>query len=303
MDLADALYDRLQAAVRATAPRQHPLTIGEIYQRLIPYRAVRAEQGVLEFAAYEHALLRLLAGEGKRLEVRDPHAREELQRELASVNPILGVYRDYADAVVQLLGGNGDEAPGQPAATPAARPAPPAAPPQPGAPRPAPGQPAASRSPSGEPAPAASRTSSAAGSPTANAAPRPPSAPATPPRTPSPPATPPRTPSGQARPAAGAPPARPTQRQQPAPAQPRPDAGPPAPSRPAPGASTPPPASTAKRCRSCRETLPSVDEIRFCPFCGVSQGAEPCATCGTPLEGGWSFCIRCGAGAERSPAR
>ena len=37
----------------------------------------------------------LLSGEGGHLVVRDPQALEEIRRELASTNPILGIYRDY----------------------------------------------------------------------------------------------------------------------------------------------------------------------------------------------------------------
>ncbi|HUE95158.1 MAG TPA: zinc ribbon domain-containing protein [Longimicrobiaceae bacterium] len=104
MDLLDALREHLLVA-RAQDPDERPLTIGDVYQRLVPYRTIRGELGVLEFAAYEHALLRLLAGEGRALEVLDDKAREEIQRELASVNPILGIYRDYADAPVAVVNG------------------------------------------------------------------------------------------------------------------------------------------------------------------------------------------------------
>ena len=102
MDLLTALAERLHRAAAEEAPDR--ITIGDVYQRLIPYRTVRGEMGVLEFAAYEHALLRLLAGEGRHAEIREEAAREEIQRELASVNPILGIYRDYESATVVLDG-------------------------------------------------------------------------------------------------------------------------------------------------------------------------------------------------------
>ncbi|HET8655813.1 MAG TPA: hypothetical protein VFL93_09895, partial [Longimicrobiaceae bacterium] len=98
MDLVDRLHDRLRAA----APAPTGFTIGELYQRLIPYRSVRGELGVWELAEYEHALLRLLSGERDYLELEDPSARAEIARELASPNPILGVYRDYPAARVRL---------------------------------------------------------------------------------------------------------------------------------------------------------------------------------------------------------
>ena len=102
MDLLDRLHHALRGALERSGPRTRPLTIAELYQQLIPYRAVRGELGVWELAEYEHALLRLLAGEGGHLAVAAPEAREEFRRELASPNPILGIYRDYATVEVEL---------------------------------------------------------------------------------------------------------------------------------------------------------------------------------------------------------
>ena len=105
MDLAD----RLQARLREVAAQRFPgeaapvATVADLYQQLIPYRAVRAELGILELAEYEHALLRLLAGERGSLRLRDEDAQRELRRELGSPNPILGLYRDYAAVEVVLL--------------------------------------------------------------------------------------------------------------------------------------------------------------------------------------------------------
>lgn len=102
--LVDRLYTRLAAAAQREwpgSPRPH-LTIADVYQRLIPYRSVRSELGILELAEYEHALLRLLSGEGDYLVVESPEASDDLTRELASPNPILGVYRDYAEVGVRF---------------------------------------------------------------------------------------------------------------------------------------------------------------------------------------------------------
>ena len=54
--LADALRRRPQAF-------DAPVTVAEIYQDLVPYRAVRSALGFDMNADYEHTLLRLLAGE------------------------------------------------------------------------------------------------------------------------------------------------------------------------------------------------------------------------------------------------
>lgn len=98
MDPVDRLYWRLVEVLckDGADPAARPLTIAEVYQQLIPYRQVRSELGIHELAAYEHALLRLLAGERGHVLVNSAAVREELERELASPNPILGIYRDYA---------------------------------------------------------------------------------------------------------------------------------------------------------------------------------------------------------------
>jgi predicted RNA-binding Zn-ribbon protein involved in translation (DUF1610 family) len=132
MDIVDRLYHQLARAVERAgpgAPDAMP-TIGDIYQHLIPYRGIRGELGIWELAEYEHGLLRLLAGERGHLTVEAPEVREELARELASPNPILGIYRDYAAVPVRI-------APARPAPSPQ-EPPPPTAPPAPPAPEPPP---------------------------------------------------------------------------------------------------------------------------------------------------------------------
>ncbi|MBA2671397.1 MAG: hypothetical protein H0U67_13580, partial [Gemmatimonadetes bacterium] len=103
MDVLDRLFARLQKALATrSGEADDPLTVADLYQRLIPYRSVRSELGLLELAPYEHALLRLLAGERGLLTIPEPGVVEEIRRELAEPNPILGVYRDYADTEVHL---------------------------------------------------------------------------------------------------------------------------------------------------------------------------------------------------------
>lgn len=102
--LTPRLYERLLEAVAARPGDAGPVTIGEIYRDLIPYRSMRGELGVFELAAYEHSLLRLLAGEAGPIRAADPAARGEFVAELASPNPILGIYRDYSGLEVALDG-------------------------------------------------------------------------------------------------------------------------------------------------------------------------------------------------------
>ena len=77
-------------------------TVAEIYQNLVPYRTHRDELGVEMNADYEHALLRLLAGEGDFLSIESRTARKEIQEELDTPNPNTGLYRDFAAADVKL---------------------------------------------------------------------------------------------------------------------------------------------------------------------------------------------------------
>ena len=79
-----------------------PFSVAEIYQNLVPYRTHRDEIGVEMNADYEHALLRLLAGDGDFLTIESKTARQELRDELDSPNPNTGLYRDFAAVDVQL---------------------------------------------------------------------------------------------------------------------------------------------------------------------------------------------------------
>lgn len=162
MDLfADRLYQCLLDALRerGVAEDGRPVTVAEIYQELVPYRTVRERVGVDLNADYEHALLRLLAGEGGRLRLEPAAAQDELKRELGSNNPYVGIYRKFAacDVWVSFPAEAGEDAPApepvparaRPVAVPvglvpSAEPAPaPAAPPRPAAASPAPAPPAA----------------------------------------------------------------------------------------------------------------------------------------------------------------
>lgn len=104
MDDLDRLYTRLVSALRERGGGSdtHACAIAELYQNLVPYRAVRTELGFAELPRYEHALLRLLSGERSYLSVDLPKVRDEIRAELRSPNPILGVYRDYAAVGVRV---------------------------------------------------------------------------------------------------------------------------------------------------------------------------------------------------------
>lgn len=104
MDVLDRLFRRLVERLRRErgGAGPEPLTVGEIYQQLVPYRVVRGELGISELAEYEHTLLRLLSGERGYVSLDPAEAQEELRRELGAPNPILGLYRDYSEAAARL---------------------------------------------------------------------------------------------------------------------------------------------------------------------------------------------------------
>ena len=77
-------------------------TVAEIYQNLLPYGSNRERIGVELNGDYEEALLRLLAGEGGFLTLESEAALRDLQAELETPNPNMGLYRDYAAADVRL---------------------------------------------------------------------------------------------------------------------------------------------------------------------------------------------------------
>ena len=78
------------------------LTVADIYHNLVPYQARRDELGVSTISEYEHALLRLLAGQGDFLTVESTPTRERIRTELQSADPDVGIYRDFYSAGVRL---------------------------------------------------------------------------------------------------------------------------------------------------------------------------------------------------------
>ncbi len=97
-DVVARLHRSLVEALRDSRPDpfRQPISVAEIYQDLIPYRRARSALRVDMNADYEHALLRLLAGEDERVRLEPESARQELRRELQSRNPNVTLYRKYA---------------------------------------------------------------------------------------------------------------------------------------------------------------------------------------------------------------
>lgn len=105
-DVVARLYDELIEALRekeeGASSGHWRVTVAEIYQDLVPYRRARMSLGVEMNADYEHALLRLLAGEGDRVRLEPAEARGELESTLQTSNPDVTLYRKFAACDVQI---------------------------------------------------------------------------------------------------------------------------------------------------------------------------------------------------------
>ncbi|MGH7475209.1 MAG: zinc ribbon domain-containing protein [Longimicrobiales bacterium] len=75
---------------------EQPVTVAEIYQELVPYSRARDELGFALNADFEHALMRLLSGEGGCARMEPENARMELIAELDSPDPNVTIYRRFA---------------------------------------------------------------------------------------------------------------------------------------------------------------------------------------------------------------
>lgn len=83
-----------------------PVTVAELYQDIAPYRRMRDLAGIEIHADYEHALIRLLAGEGGVARIDPDTAADALMIEAESLEPDLSAYRKYAACEVRLMPGD-----------------------------------------------------------------------------------------------------------------------------------------------------------------------------------------------------
>ena len=103
MDDLDRLFQRLVHNIRFRSPEYLtvPFTVQDLYETLVPYRHHRRELGIETNQDYETALARLLSGERGYVRT-DPELQDKLRKELASVNPDPGIFRDAASTRVSI---------------------------------------------------------------------------------------------------------------------------------------------------------------------------------------------------------
>jgi len=292
----DSVVQRLHRALAEALQRRRPdieaapVSVAEIYQELVPYRAVRGSVGFEMNADYEHALLCLLAGEEALVRLEPEEVRQQLEQELATPNPDVTLFRRFAACDVWVSApvpaDGAGSAPGAPPEALAAE-----APPEAmafavgeeedwtpawleAAAREVIDQPAARRpwmapDPEEPAAGDAARGDGEVGDPPA------------PPRAPGPEAEAPRR-AGAAPERAVAEPQDPGMERE----VPRADVG----------------RGSGMQCPFCHGALPLERQVRYCPYCGVDQQLRPCPRCGEYLEPGWRYCVGCGAPAPTGTA-
>lgn len=264
---------------RGVEPWAAPLKVSEIYEELVPYREVRGRLGVDLNADYEHALLRLLAGEGGLLRLEPEAAREELRQEAESPYPFVGSYRKFSASDVWITTAlvesasdaetDGDvEAARNAKATEHAK--------------------ATERVETTDRAEAAAHVKTdgrpvvpveQGGEPAAERDPV--------------------TPTVSTQVAAPAFVERAGETPTPESEQVQPFASAPAEERRSPDRRV---AARAAECAFCNQPLPVGRRVRYCPSCGSDQRLRPCPRCDEVLERTWRFCVNCGLEVPVVPA-
>lgn len=240
---------------------EDPIKVSELYQDLVPYRAVRSALGVELNADYEHALLRLLSGERDLLRLEPQQARDELRREVEASYPFVGLFRKFSASDVWVSPAEGLAPEGSP---------------DPGSSDAEPTEARPDSSPAAEPRRALEKGRSGEGSGRSSSD--------------SPPVrlAPDTDAVSQTSPRRGGPlPAR-----APAPVHLHREDGDEDPADRL--------THAGSDCVFCAEDLPTGRRIRFCPHCGGDQRLRPCARCDAVLEREWRYCISCGHEVDRT---
>lgn len=100
----ERLFRQIVRNLSATDPSRlrRPLALGDIRDRIVPYRTSRRPLELESSEDYELALMRLCAGEGGFARTEPADVRAELQAEVTSPNPDLSILRKYDGAMVSF---------------------------------------------------------------------------------------------------------------------------------------------------------------------------------------------------------
>jgi hypothetical protein len=100
----ERFFRRLVANLAGTEPARlrQPLSLDDIEQSILPYRANRRLLGLDSSEEYELLLLRLCAGEDNLIRAEPEAARARFAEELRSPHPDLGVLRSFENVLVTL---------------------------------------------------------------------------------------------------------------------------------------------------------------------------------------------------------
>jgi hypothetical protein len=99
-EVVTRLHHAIVDALHQRGVLEGPIRLADLYREIVPYRAVRSSLDVDLNADYEHALLRLLAGERGLLRVEPRAVRDALRKEAEAPYPDVGRFRSFADAEV-----------------------------------------------------------------------------------------------------------------------------------------------------------------------------------------------------------
>jgi hypothetical protein len=122
LDDLDRLAFRLSRTIRTQYPQllAQGFTLGDLEERLLPFRDVRREMANGGADAFEAALLRLIAGDRGYL-MTDPELQSACRQALAFPSPTMAMVRSWATSTLQLTQAGHPSASGASAAIPIPR--------------------------------------------------------------------------------------------------------------------------------------------------------------------------------------
>jgi len=103
IDALERMFHVLVRTVRAKQPAalSAPISVGDLYQQILPFRHYRRELQLETNQEYELLLMELLSGARGYLDV-DDRLRDELSKEIRAKTPATSRVRDFAESQVSI---------------------------------------------------------------------------------------------------------------------------------------------------------------------------------------------------------